>query len=64
MTYRTREQQIEVTRARQAKDISDLQELLYFLESKDPLNHNYTTLLSIGTGMKANNTVMLIKQRM
>ena len=57
VTYRTSEQNVDITRARQTKDISDLQELLNFLESNNPFNLNYTTLWSIATGMTANNAV-------
>ena len=58
VTYKTSEQHIlEATRARQDKDIIDLNELLYFLESKNPFNPDNTTLRSIATGVTANNTV-------
>ena len=46
-----------MTRARQIKDISDLQELLKFLESKTLFNSNYTTLRSIAPSMVANDAI-------
>ena len=55
--FRTSEQHVDVTRTRKTKDISDLQELLNFLESKNSFNLHYTSLRSIATDMTANNAV-------